>query len=153
MKGEVFLTRTKPAGEIIAGLIGEARVSIDAALYRLNNPRLVAALDEAVRRGLRVRVVLDRNKYQESRATRELLAGNRIPFRLSFGRRGSGSKMHHKFAILDDRLALTGSYNWTLESEEQNFENLLTLEQPQHLEAYRQEFETLWEEAAADSRK
>ena len=153
MKGDVFLTRTRSAGQIIAGLIGEARVSIDAALYRLNNPRLVAALDEAVRRGLRVRVVLDRNKYQESRATRELLASNRIPFRLSYGRRGSGSKMPHKFAILDDRLALTGSYNWTLESEEQNFENLLTLEQPHHLEAYRQEFEALWEVAAADSGK
>jgi len=147
MKEEVLLTRTEVAGKIIERLIGEAAVSIDAALYRLNNPGLVAALDAAVHRGVKVRVVLDRNKYDESRSTRELLAGHRIPFRLSYGRRGPGSKMHHKFAVLDDRLALTGSYNWTLESEEQNYENLLILDAPHFLEVYRQEFEALWKEA------
>lgn len=149
MKEEIFLTRTERAGEVIEHLIANAAVSIEAALYRLNNPRLVAALDDAVRRGVNVRVVLDRSKYEESRSTRQLLAGNRIPFRLSYGRRGPGSKMHHKFAILDNRTAMTGSYNWTLESEEENYESLLILDEPQHLEAFRREFEALWKEAVS----
>jgi phosphatidylserine/phosphatidylglycerophosphate/cardiolipin synthase-like enzyme len=149
MNSELFLTRTESAGEIIERLIGEAARSIDAALYRLNNPRLARALESAAERGVRVRVVLDRSKYKESRATRELLGSNRIPFRLSYGRQGNGSKMHHKFAVVDDRLALTGSYNWTLESEEQNFENLLILDDPQHLEAFRREFALLWEGAVS----
>ncbi len=150
MTSDVFLTRAASAGGIIERLIGEAARSVDAALYRLNNPRLVAALEEAVDRGLRVRVVLDRNKYRQSRATRALLERSRFPFRLSYGRRGPGSKMHHKFAILDGRLALAGSYNWTVESEEQNYENLLLLDAPRHLEVYRGEFEALWEDASAD---
>lgn len=147
MSGELILTRASSVAEAIERLIGESYRSVDAALYRLNNARLIAALESARKRGLRVRVVLDRIKYEESRSTRELLAGGRIPFRLSYGRRGPGSKMHHKFAILDGRTAITGSYNWTLESEEQNFENLLILDEPQHLEAYRREFEALWSEA------
>ncbi len=149
MSSELILTRAGSVMESIERLIDDASRSVDAGLYRLDHPRLVATLDSAGIRGLRVRVVLDQNKCQESRPTRELLKGARFPFRLSFGRRGNGSKMHHKFAILDDRLALTGSYNWTLESEEQNFENLLILDEPQLLEAYRQEFEALWEEAVS----
>ena len=60
-------------------------------------------------------------------ATREILAGRRIPFRLSRGRKGRLSKMPHKFVILDGETVLTGSYNWTLESDEQNGENMLII--------------------------
>lgn len=147
MSGELILTRAGSVAEEIERLIRVTEYSVDAALYRLNHPRLARALESAQERGLRVRVVLDRNKYEESRPTRELLSNGRIPFRVSYGRLGPGSKMHHKFAILDDKKALTGSYNWTLESEEQNFENLLILDEPQHLDAYRREFEALWSEA------
>ncbi len=52
--------------------------------------------------------------------------------------------MHHKFVILDDRTVLTGSYNWTLASEEQNYENLLILHDPLLVDMHRQEFYSLW---------
>ncbi len=147
MPVEIFLTRTDSVAEVIERLIEATAWSLGAALYRFTSPRLARALEDAGRRGVRIRVVLDRNKYEESSSTRELLSGGRIPFRLLYGRRGAGSKMHHKFAILDGSVALTGSYNWTLESEEQNFENLIILREPELVEAYRQEFEALWAEA------
>jgi cardiolipin hydrolase len=145
---ELLLTRDGSLAEVIARLLAETTGSVDAALYRLNNPRLALALAGALGRGVRVRLVLDHNKYDESRATRELLSSRRIPFRLLYGRGGPGTKMHHKFALLDARTALTGSYNWTLESEEQNYESLLVLRAPEQLEIYRREFEALWAEAA-----
>jgi phosphatidylserine/phosphatidylglycerophosphate/cardiolipin synthase-like enzyme len=132
--------------EAIERLIGASETSIDAALYRLNLPRLARALEEAAARGVRVRLVLDRNKYEETPATRELLAASAIPFRLRYGREGPGSKMHHKFAIFDGRTAITGSYNWTLESEGQNFENLIALREAKLVEVLQREFESLWEE-------
>lgn len=144
-----MLTRSGSAATLVEELIHAATSSIDAALYRLNNPRLARALEAAVGRGVRVRLVLDRNKYDETRATRELLASGAIPFRLMYGRKGPGTKMHHKFALLDGRTALTGSYNWTMESEEENYENLVVLRDPERLEIYRHEFEQLWEEAAS----
>ena len=148
MNAELALTRAGSIAGLIERLIEECKTSLDAALYRLNHPRLGKALEDAVGRGVRVRLVLDRNKYEESFATRELLSDRRIPFRLLYGRQGPGSKMHHKFAILDGRMALTGSYNWTLESEEQNYENLLILSEPENLEIFRREFEALWAEGA-----
>ncbi len=56
--------------------------------------------------------------------------------------------MHHKFAILDQRMALAGSYNWTLESEEQNYESLPLIREPELVEIFQQEFEALWTAAA-----
>ncbi len=151
MNGELILTRARSIEEVIEHHIREARGSIAAALYRLNNPRLVQALEAAQKRGVQVRLVLDRSKYGETPATRELLVGGKIPFRLSYGRQGQGSKMHHKFAIVDDRLALAGSYNWTLESEEQNYESFFIIREPKQLESLRREFEALWSEAGAPS--
>lgn len=148
MSAELLFTRARPVGEKIERLIQATTTSIDAALYRFNNPRLALALEDAAQRGVRIRLVLDQNKYEESHTTRQLLSSRRVPFRLLYGRQGPGSKMHHKFAILDGQIAITGSYNWTLESEEQNFENLLILRDPEELEKYRREFEALWAEAA-----
>lgn len=150
MTSDVVLTRAGSVADTIERLIQAAAVSVDAALYRFNNPRLARALEDAARRGIRVRLVLDRNKYEENRATQELLSDARLPFRLLYGRQGRGSKMHHKFAILDGRTALIGSYNWTMESEEQNYECLLILREPEQLKSYAQEFEALWAEAGED---
>jgi len=45
--------------------------------------------------------------------------------------------MHHKFAIIDDHQLLTGSFNWTYNS---NAENLLFLDDALLVTAFRQEF-------------
>jgi phosphatidylserine/phosphatidylglycerophosphate/cardiolipin synthase-like enzyme len=144
MAMEVLLSRTGSVAEAIEGLIRTNKSTFDAALYRFNNQRLARAITEARKRGIRVRIILDRSRYQESKATQELLQASGLPFRLLHGRQGPGSKMHHKFALLDDEVALTGSYNWTLASEEQNFENLLILREPDQIKVFRTEFEALW---------
>ena len=151
MDAELLLTRSGSVAEAIERLIAATTISLDAALYRLNLPRLARALEAAVARGVRVRLVLDRNKYEETPATRELLAAGSIPFRLRYGRQGPGSKMHHKFAIFDGQVAITGSYNWTVESEEQNFENVLVRREPALVTIYQKEFEALWEESSQRS--
>lgn len=48
--------------------------------------------------------------------------------------------MHHKFALLDDRVLLTGSFNWTYNS---NAENLLATDDPAAVVAFREEFNRL----------
>ena len=140
-------TRTDSIAEAIEKLVRDARHSIDAALYRFANERLAAALSEVHMQGVRVRLVTDRGKYQESSATQELLSQVPYSFRQSHGRDGLGSKMHHKFVLLDDSILLTGSYNWTSASEDKNYENLLVLRAPKLIETYRKEFEALWEDA------
>lgn len=144
---EVIFTRSKSVAGAIEQLIHSTQASFNGALYRFNSQRLARALDEVHRRGVRVRLVIDRNKYDESPATRQLLSNHDFPFRVSYGRDGAGSKMHHKFALLDDGVVLTGSYNWTFASEEENFENVLIVREPRLVAVYHDEFEALWENA------
>ena len=139
-----MFTRTNSVAEIIENLIVSTQTSIDAALYRFNSQRLARALLDAHQRGVEIRLVTDRCKYEKSQATRNLLGQCAFPFRLTHGRDGANSKMHHKFTVLDGTLVITGSYNWTFASEERNHENILLLRQPRLIGIYRQEFETLW---------
>jgi phosphatidylserine/phosphatidylglycerophosphate/cardiolipin synthase-like enzyme len=57
------------------------------------------------------------------------------------------SLMHHKFAVFDERLVATGSYNWTNSAEHANYENLVVLEDPEMVRRFQQEFRRLWQEA------
>jgi phosphatidylserine/phosphatidylglycerophosphate/cardiolipin synthase-like enzyme len=148
---EIKFTRCESVADAIGLLLHAASGTIDAALYRFNHPGLAQALEAAVQRGVRVRLLVDGNKYKENRVTQALLAGAVIPFRLGFGQKGRGSKMHHKFVVLDRQTVLTGSYNWTLESEEENHENLVILRDSQPVEAFTQEFEALWSGAGRDN--
>lgn len=144
----VVMTHADGIAEALESLLTKAGRSIDVAVYRFNNPKLAGAIAGALERGIRIRLLLDRNKYEESASTRALFSAAKIPFRVRYGRRGPGSKMHHKFAIIDGEVLVTGSYNWTLESEEQNHENLLILRDFEPLAIYQHEFETLWAESA-----
>ena len=144
MVDAILFTRDVSVAEVIERQLQAAKKSIDAALYRLDSPRLARALEIAVLGGLSVRLVLDHNKYVSTPATRELLADHHLSFRLSAGPGGRFRKMHHKFVILDGQVVLTGSYNWTIESEEQNYENLLIVRHPSVVLPYAREFEELW---------
>ncbi len=145
---EVHFTRDGSIAELIKAQVLETRHSIDAALFRLTIPSLAEDLMAAAGRGVELRLVLDRGKYEETKATRELLKEYRLPFRLLGGReKEDKAKMHHKFAILDRRTALTGSYNWTTESEDLNFENLVLLQDEKVVAGFSQEFERLWSAA------
>lgn len=141
---QTLFTSQGSVAPTIEQLLLEARVSIEAALYRLTNPLLARALGEAQNRGIRVRLLVDRNKYRDDMTTRELLEQNSLPFHAIYGREGKGSKLHHKFAVLDSNIVLTGSYNWTVESEERNFDHLTILREPGLVRDYQREFERLW---------
>ncbi len=144
---EVIFTRSHSGAEALEELISKARISVEAALYRLANPRLVSALGAARRRGLSTRLCLNFNDhYEENRAAQTMLRQHSIDFRLLGGRTGAGSKMHHKFAVIDRRIVAAGSYNWTMESEQANYENLLIIHSPLIAAAYTEEFEALWKE-------
>jgi phosphatidylserine/phosphatidylglycerophosphate/cardiolipin synthase-like enzyme len=151
MNAEVIFTRNHSIANLIERIIENATISVAAALYRFNLPDLAAAMKEAARRGVSVRMVIERRKYDEDSTTQNLLKKSGVSFRLSRGRAGKGSKMHNKFAVVDGRAALTGSYNWTTESENENYENLVILHDLEQVKAYSQEFELLWEDAAIQS--
>lgn len=52
--------------------------------------------------------------------------------------------MHHKFAVVDGRLLITGSLNWTLTAVQCNRENVIITEEAELVQPFIKEFERLW---------
>ncbi len=52
--------------------------------------------------------------------------------------------MHHKFAVIDRSVVITGSFNWTMQAVKYNQENLLFFENKALAEQYTKAFDDLW---------
>jgi phosphatidylserine/phosphatidylglycerophosphate/cardiolipin synthase-like enzyme len=119
-----------------------AHHSIDAAIFSFTVDRIAAVLDSAAERGVEVRVVADKQQAGSSYSVVDALAkGIRV-------RIGTGSGyMHNKFAIVDDSVCITGSYNWSEAAETKNDENLLVLVSPELAKVFETQYEVLWARA------
>ena len=120
------------------------RHTIHAAIFNINDPRIVDRLIAAHDAGVEVRLLTESTKlrpssYWQTEDDRLLAAG--VPL-LGIRRRGSGA-MHAKFALFDGRRIATGSFNWEPGSSADNHENLLLTDAPDLVGAYARRFETL----------
>ena len=134
--------------------IGQAKQEILAAVYALTSDELAWALIQARKRGLKVQVIIDQGFDKENKTSKgSFLSQQQVPVRRISGigkgkGQGQGDKglMHQKFAVIDQNVVLTGSYNWTLSAEKFNHENLLVFRDARPLaDEYRREFFRLWE--------
>jgi phosphatidylserine/phosphatidylglycerophosphate/cardiolipin synthase-like enzyme len=62
-------------------------------------------------------------------------------------RLAAGDKLHHKFAVLDDRRVITGSFNWSPSAAHKNDETLLVIDSPELAAHFRTEVDRLWKGA------
>ncbi|MCI0556464.1 MAG: phospholipase D-like domain-containing protein, partial [Anaerolineae bacterium] len=59
-------------------------------------------------------------------------------------RDGNSSFMHHKVIVIDERIVITGSMNYSTNAEESNDENVIIIDNPEIARLYMQEFERVW---------
>lgn len=123
----------------LAAELDRARKRIDVAVYFLTDPLLRAALSRAKQRGVAVRLILDKACVQK--AARYCPVPADLCTTVT---RPRDATMHHKFALIDGRLLVTGSMNYTKSAATRNFENLLFLRNRRLIAAYAKEFERVW---------
>ena len=56
--------------------------------------------------------------------------------------------MHHKVMIVDGRIVVTGSYNWSWSAENRNDENLIVIMDEDIAREFEEEFMRVWSAAA-----
>ena len=132
--------RQNPCVPLIESFINNAHQSIDVAMFSFTSRPLAWALVKAAQRGVRVRVILDDGQARSRWSKYRFLVKRGIPVKLD----NRSAYMHHKFAVIDGKLVITGSYNWTASAEKRNDENLVVLRSPEFIKAYEREFERLW---------
>ena len=135
----------------VAAFVGDARGSLDHALYDVRLPGdpgdLVAgALRDAAARGVAVRIAYNADHDERvfpppPNTEPELIEA--LPFP-TCGIPGIPDLMHHKYAVRDEEAVWTGSVNWTTDSWtiQENF--VIRVDSPEVAGAYQANFAELW---------
>ena len=139
-KTEVYFSLyDNPQKEIIKN-INRAQASINIAMYIFTDREIALPLVKAQERGVKVRLYLDKDQVEYQYSQSRFLVQKGIKTRIS----SNNYIMHHKFAIIDNRLLLTGSYNWTFSANNRNDENLMVIDDPELIEIFQNQFVNLW---------
>ncbi len=126
----------------IAAEIGGARSEVLVAMFHFTSERLVRALAARRRAGVAVRVLLDLAQSDPD-FVRGLRAGG-LDVRRVVPRGGEVPRFHHKFCVIDSGIVVTGSYNWTVQGDRANHENVVILRDAEAARAFRANFEGVW---------
>jgi len=132
--------------------IEKAQKEVLIAVYAFTSNDLARAVAQASKRGVGVQIVLDREfDATNEKSQGRFLEGQKISLKRISGTRLTAPEreaglMHQKFSVIDRRIVLTGSYNWTHAADSFNDENLLLFRDAEPLaEEYRKVFFQLWE--------
>ncbi|WZN60148.1 mitochondrial cardiolipin hydrolase [Chloropicon roscoffensis] len=117
----------------------QARQTISCCVYTITCREISEELVDAHRRGVQVRVVTEDEKMDDKGSKTMNLRSQGISVRKD----GRGL-MHHKFAVVDGRTVLNGSFNWTRSAVLNNRENVVISQDPNLARAFTAEFERLW---------
>ncbi|XP_054636333.1 mitochondrial cardiolipin hydrolase isoform X2 [Dunckerocampus dactyliophorus] len=117
-----------------------ASSSLDVCMFSFSNMDLGRAVVELYRRRVTVRILVDKHYSAISGSQVGALRKAGICVRKVAGY----MHMHHKFAVVDSRLLITGSLNWTLAAVQSNSENILITEESDLVRPYVKEFSRLW---------
>jgi phosphatidylserine/phosphatidylglycerophosphate/cardiolipin synthase-like enzyme len=120
----------REAADVWLEMIAGARGSIDLAQFYASNQKpsrlepIVAALEAALARGVRVRFLAEQGFVKTYPDTLERLAGAGASVRHLDLRRvpGGGGILHAKYFLVDDRDAFIGSQNFDWRALEHNYE-------------------------------
>jgi phosphatidylserine/phosphatidylglycerophosphate/cardiolipin synthase-like enzyme len=121
-----FTLAGEDCGAFAVARIDAARRSLLVQAYNFTEPRIVAAVIAAARRGIAVTVLVDKSAPSERGEGVDAVADAGVPTFVDWSPRIA----HNKVMVIDGELVLTGSFNWTVSAERVNAENLLAVRSP-----------------------
>lgn len=99
----------------------------------------------AKRRG--VDVALKTDKRESEKQTQAALIAKLKAAGVSVEVSTQQRNLHHKFAVIDGKRVITGSFNWTENAERRNRENLVVLECQKMTDVFEREWKSIQQDA------
>ncbi|WP_428022981.1 phospholipase D-like domain-containing protein [Arcobacter sp.] len=127
----------KKSRDKIISLIDNSKSSIDLAMYNLSYKKLIDSLINASKRGLKVKIYLDKAKFKKSDKINKILKENGIEYKIL------DRKNHLKLLMVDKKIAIFGTANWTKESFEDNYELIFLTSEKDEIEKIKTIFSSL----------
>ena len=136
-----FPDKTLENERIIANMLRTCKKSLDIAIFSLSNNTLYEAVKEVWEAGCEVRIIADDECCNNFGSDVYRLAAMGIPVKTDNSKQ---FHMHHKFAIIDKAVVVTGSFNWTSQAVLNNQENILFFENKGLAQQYTDEYNKLF---------
>jgi len=140
---KVYFSPNGGCQDAIISQINKAKKSIDVAMYNLTSREIAKELVNAKERGVKVRVFMDEKAARDNKYAKDkYLSQSGIEVRHYRADKGI---MHNKFAVIDNAVLITGSFNWTPTANRENEENLLIITDTDVVKQYFRRFEHMWQ--------
>lgn len=131
------------ARQLVLETIASAQQSIHILAYAFQAPDIMQALVDAKKRGVEVRVVVDkkRNRGKTSRKAMDFVTSNGVELRTN-----NHFHIHHdKTIIVDGHTVQTGSFNFAPSAETMNSENVVVIRgMPEVSSQYMAHWQSRW---------
>jgi len=127
--------------EAIIEWINKANKSIHIMIYSFTLDSIGDALITVYKKGIEVLIIFEKeqiSKYSEDIKLKN--SGINVKYD------NNPALMHNKVMIIDNKVVLTGSFNWSSQAEDKNNENLLIIMDNELAELYEKEFQKIWSE-------
>lgn len=141
---EVYFAPEDGVQKRVVRLLQSASQSIKFMTYSFTADPIAEAMIDRAQEGVQVSGVFEEEQTRSNQGTefaRLLAAG------LDVRTDGNPRNMHHKVIIIDDKIVLAGSYNFTNNAETMNDENLLVIHDADLAASYLAEFERVYNQA------
>ncbi len=116
--------------------IDQAQHSIYMQAYSFTLPQISSALKRAKLRGVTVTVIVDKSQLKAPKSQLTTLKNVNIPTFIDH----KPAIAHNKIIIIDEKLVITGSYNFSYSAENRNAENVLFISHQATAKSYVQNF-------------
>lgn len=141
VEGTVIKTYFSPDDGVAAhilNLLNHAKKSIYFMAYSFTSDELGAIIREKAAEGLTIAGVMDEEQVRSNIGTEfEPFVQTKLDVFLD----GNEGQMHHKVMIIDSKIVITGSYNFSSSAETRNDENVIFIYSPEIAELFMQEFD------------
>ncbi len=127
----------------IVDWIGRANSSIHVLIYGFTLDNIRNALIAAKTRNIQIQIVMDNQQARDPHSEYMNLTAAGLQVRLSKG----FNEMHDKVAIIDSHVLITGSFNWSDNSNTHNAENLIIIDSVTLAAQYESHFQVVWTKA------
>ena len=137
----VAFTPSFECENMIIELINSSIDTIDVAVYSINNDNIVEALQNAYKRGVKIRILTDKVQASNKHSKAFDLYKSGLDIKVN-----SKHKIeHNKFGVFDGKYVVTGSYNWTNAATSKNSENCyLIASDKTSIVGYKKRYDYLW---------
>ncbi|CAD8200560.1 unnamed protein product [Paramecium pentaurelia] len=118
-------------------------------IYLLTHQSIIDIIIQLATQGCRVDIIMDQNS--EEFEERKQITINKLlvmsGFKVNVSLIESKGLMHTKYCVIDNKLTILGSANWTYQAFSNNFEHITIIKDSKTAKQFTEQFKNIWDQA------